>query len=36
MKRISLQNIHDALLHDQYEVTVDRRRPSAPSWPCSG
>ena len=23
MKRISLQNIHDALLHDQYEVTVD-------------
>ena len=23
MKRISLQNIHDALLHDRYEVTVD-------------
>ena len=23
MKRISLQNIHDALVHDQYEVTVD-------------
>ena len=23
MKRITLQNIHDALLHDQFEVTVD-------------
>jgi quinolinate synthase len=23
MKRISLQKIYDALLHDQYEVTVD-------------
>jgi quinolinate synthase len=23
MKRITLQNIHDALLHDRYEVTVD-------------
>jgi quinolinate synthase len=23
MKRISLQNIHDALLHEQYEVTID-------------
>jgi quinolinate synthase len=23
MKRISLQNIHDALVHDRYEVTVD-------------
>jgi quinolinate synthase len=23
MKRITLQNIHDALLNEQYEVTVD-------------
>ena len=35
MKRITLENIYEALVHDRYEVTVARTSPSAPAPPCS-
>jgi quinolinate synthase len=35
MKRITLENIYESLLHDRYEVTVDPRSPNARGWPSS-
>jgi quinolinate synthase len=36
MKRITLQNIHDALVYEQFEVTVDADVIDRARWPCSG